>query len=139
VPASLHAEDRNTMAFSVESRIPFLDYRLIEFAFSLPNRFKIRKGLGKWLLRESMKGILPEKVRTRKDKAGFVAPASDWFKTKNRSEIKELLHSDHLKSLGIFNQERILNYFDEHVTNKHDHHMIIWNWINLAIWAKMFN
>ena len=130
VPASLRAEDRNTMAFSVESRIPFLDYRLIEFAFSLPNKFKVRNGLGKWLLRESMKGILPEKVRTRKDKAGFVAPAADWFKTKNRNNVLELLSSEPFKSLKLFNAN-IWKYVNEH--------MILWNWINLAIWAKQIN
>ena len=138
VPASLRAEDRNTMAFSVESRIPFLDYRLIEFAFSLPNKFKVRNGLGKWLLRESMKGILPEKVRTRKDKAGFVAPAADWFKTKNRNNVLELLSSEPFKSLKLFNAN-IWKYVNEHMEGRKDHHMILWNWINLAIWAKQIN
>jgi asparagine synthase (glutamine-hydrolysing) len=136
VPASLRAEDRNTMAFSVESRIPFLDYRLIEFAFSLPNKFKVRNGLGKWLLRESMKGILPEKVRLRKDKAGFVAPASEWFRTKNKNDVSNLLQSDSLRRIGIFDQGKITKYFDEHITEKKDHHMILWNWINLAIWSQ---
>ena len=138
VPASLRAEDRNTMAFSVESRIPFLDYRLIEFAFSLPNKFKVRNGLGKWLLRESMKGILPEKVRTRKDKAGFVAPAADWFKTKNRNNVLELLSSEPFKSLEVFNSNT-WKYINEHMEGRNDHHMILWNWINLAIWAKQIN
>ena len=136
VPASLRAEDRNTMAFSVESRIPFLDYRLIEFAFSLPNKFKVRNGLGKWLLRESMKGILPEKVRTRKDKAGFVAPAAEWFRTKNKNDIYDLLQSDSLRRIGVFDQGIISKYFEEHITEKNDHHMILWNWINLAIWSQ---
>ena len=136
VPASLRAEDRNTMAFSVESRIPFLDYRLIEFVFSLPNKFKVRNGLGKWLLRESMKGILPEKVRTRKDKAGFVAPASEWFRTKNKNDVSDLLQSDSLRRIGVFDQRKIIKCFDEHITGKKDHHMILWNWINLAIWSQ---
>ena len=67
VPASLRAEDRNFMAFSIENRVPFLDYRLIEYSFKIPNNFKINKGFGKYLLREGTKGLLPDKVRWRKD------------------------------------------------------------------------
>ena len=74
VPAVLRPEDRNSMAFGIESRSPFLDYRLVELAFALPGRFKIRDGLGKWAIREGMRGTLEESVRTRHDKQGLVAP-----------------------------------------------------------------
>ncbi|OHE75715.1 MAG: asparagine synthase (glutamine-hydrolyzing) [Verrucomicrobia bacterium RIFCSPHIGHO2_12_FULL_41_10] len=75
----LHYEDRNSMRFSVESRLPYLDYRLVEFAFSLNHHYKIRGNTTKWLLYEVAKTVLPEDVLTRKDKMGFTTPASMWL------------------------------------------------------------
>jgi asparagine synthase (glutamine-hydrolysing) len=80
LPAFLRHEDRNSMAHSVESRHPFLDYRLVEFAVSCPPDFKLRDGWNKSLLRDAMKGILPEKVRLRKTKLGFDAPDASWMR-----------------------------------------------------------
>ncbi|NQT48187.1 MAG: asparagine synthase (glutamine-hydrolyzing), partial [Chloroflexi bacterium] len=81
LPALLHYEDRNSMAFSIEARVPFLDYRLVEYLFSLPADQKVREGFTKVILREAMKGILPEEVRQRTDKMGFVTPQDVWFRT----------------------------------------------------------
>jgi len=75
----LHYEDRNSMRFSIESRLPFLDYRLVEFAFSLPAKYKIRGSTTKWLLHGLASSILPEEVLNRKDKMGFTTPAHQWF------------------------------------------------------------
>jgi len=138
VPASLRPEDRNTMSQSIESRSPFLDYRLAEYCFSLPNSLKIRDGLGKWLLREAMKGILPEKVRTRKDKAGFIAPADEWFRTINRDRLKELIDSPVFKERGILDAAKVKSVFEEHLSNKKNHAMFLWQVINLELWFKRF-
>jgi asparagine synthase (glutamine-hydrolysing) len=73
LPALLRYEDRNSMAHSIEARVPFLDHRLVEFAFSLPDHLKINGARTKHVLREAMAGVLPESVRTRKDKLGFKA------------------------------------------------------------------
>lgn len=75
----LHYEDRNSMAFSLESRLPFLDYRLIEYAFTLGHEYKIRGDTTKWLLYQVAKDVLPEKVLKRKDKMGYTTPAHEWF------------------------------------------------------------
>ena len=72
VPALLRYEDRNAMVHSIESRVPFLDVRVVDFLFSLPDRWKISGASTKHVLREAMRGILPEAVRTRSDKMGFV-------------------------------------------------------------------
>lgn len=80
LPAFLRHEDRNSMAHSVESRHPFLDYRLVEFAVNCPPEFKLRDGWNKSILRDAMKGILPEKVRLRKTKLGFDAPDAAWVR-----------------------------------------------------------
>ena len=138
VPASLKAEDRNTMASSIESRSPMLDYRLAEFCFSLPNNYKIRDGMGKWILREAMRGILPEKIRSRKDKAGFIVPADRWFRTTNKEQIRELINSENIKSLGIFDIARLNDIFDEHINGFKNHQMFLWQFINFALWYKTF-
>lgn len=138
VPAIIKPEDRNTMASSIESRSPMLDYRLAEFCFSLPNKYKIRDGVGKWILREAMRDILPEKVRTRKDKAGLIAPADRWFRTENKEQIRELINSDFVKELGFFNVRRLNEIFDEHLSGVKNHQMFIWQLINLVLWYKKF-
>ena len=84
----LRYEDRLASAWSVESRLPFMDFRLVEFLLSLPERLKLRAGRSKVVLREAMRGIIPEAIRERRDKMGFVAPepvwlrggATDWFR-----------------------------------------------------------
>jgi len=73
--------DRNSMAFSLESRTPFLDHRLVEYTLSMPSRCKIRNGETKYILRQVMKGLLPEPIRKRKDKIGFETPQDEWFRT----------------------------------------------------------
>lgn len=80
LPSLLHYEDRNSMAFSIESRTPFLDYRIVEFAFSLPAKYLVKEGVRKSILRESVKGLIPEVIRTRNDKIGFATPESKWSK-----------------------------------------------------------
>lgn len=83
-PQLLRYEDRNSMAFSLESRVPFLDYRLVEFVYNLPASYKIRKGFTKAILRDSMKGILPDSVRLRKSKLGFATPEKRWMQKTHR-------------------------------------------------------
>jgi asparagine synthase (glutamine-hydrolysing) len=89
LPALLRFEDRNSMAHSIEARVPFLDHRLVEFAFGLPGEEKIHGAITKFVLREGMKGVLPEAVRTRRDKIGFRAdPEITWrFATLHRDAL----------------------------------------------------
>lgn len=80
LPNMLYYEDRNSMAFSLEARLPYLDYRLVQFAFSLPDTFKVRGARTKHLLYEAAKDILPPSVLARKDKMGFVSPGQRWYR-----------------------------------------------------------
>jgi asparagine synthase (glutamine-hydrolysing) len=80
IPALLHHEDRASMAHSVESRLPFLDYRLVEFSLRCRTSLKLRNGWTKWLLRQSLAGVLPEKIRLRKTKLGFNTPEQKWLR-----------------------------------------------------------
>jgi len=138
LPALLHYEDRNSMAFSVEARVPFLDYRLVEFIFSLPSSQKIRDGITKIVLRNAMKGILPEKVRMRMDKMGFVTPADVWFRTVAKEKILEIFNSDSFRNRGYFNVREIKKEFDTHCRGEKDMHFTIWRWINLELWLQRF-
>ncbi|OYU96737.1 MAG: asparagine synthase (glutamine-hydrolyzing) [Bacteroidetes bacterium B1(2017)] len=79
IPPLLRYEDRNSMAFSIESRVPFLDYKLANFIISQPTEHIISKGYTKYILREATKGILPEKIRLRINKLGFATPQSEWM------------------------------------------------------------
>jgi asparagine synthase (glutamine-hydrolysing) len=80
IPALLRHEDRNSMAHSVESRLPFLDYQLAEFAVNCAPSLKLRDGWTKWILRNAMARTMPEKVRLRKTKLGFDTPEADWMR-----------------------------------------------------------
>lgn len=91
----LHYEDRNSMRFSIESRLPFLDYRLIEFAFSLTHHYKIRGGTTKWLLHNIAQDILPAEILSRKDKMGFSTPAHKWFmRTENLQFFSQYMNKN---------------------------------------------
>src|SRR5690606_32509245 len=82
----LHYADRNSMADGVELRLPFLSHKLVEFIFSMPGQYKIRRGYTKWILRESMKNELPATVTWRKDKIGFEPPQMQWM---NQPSLQE--------------------------------------------------
>ncbi len=75
----LHMADRMSMAFHIENRSPFLDYRLVQYAFSLPSKYKIRHGITKWILKEVAKKFIPLPIVERIDKRGFSAPVNKWF------------------------------------------------------------
>ncbi len=84
LPALLRYEDHNSMAWSVESRTPFMDYRLLEFNLGLPETFVYKGGVRKRILRDAMKGVLPQAIQDRKDKMGFVTPEELWMKGEGR-------------------------------------------------------
>jgi asparagine synthase (glutamine-hydrolysing) len=97
IPALLRHEDRNSMAHSVESRLPFLDYELAEFAVNCPASLKMRDGWSKWLLRNAMKNTLPESVRQRKTKLGFNTPEASWMRFGLSNGHRELWDTPNLK------------------------------------------
>ena len=95
----LHFADRLNMAFSVENRSPFLDYRLVQFAFSMPSKYKIKNGITKWILKRIAKKFIPKEIAERVDKRGFSAPVNQWFGwgkngAYDRSEYKKLVFND---------------------------------------------
>jgi asparagine synthase (glutamine-hydrolysing) len=134
LPSLLHYEDRNSMAFSIESRVPFLDHRLLEFAFNIPTEYKIHEGWTKWILRESMKNRLPEKIRYRTDKKGFVTPGEViWL----RGKLKFLLEIDYQR-LDFLNKSIIDKEILAFQNGNDKNANFIWRIASLNYWIKNF-
>ncbi len=91
LPLLLRMEDRSSMAFSIEARVPLLDHRLVEYGLSLPDHLKIQGGTSKYAVREATRGLMPEAVRLRKTKLGFAAPDSRWLDGQLRPQVTELI------------------------------------------------
>ena len=138
LPRLLHSEDRNSMAFSLETRLPFLDFRLVEYVFSLPSEQKIKEGVTKVVLRNAMRGILPEEVRSRHDKMGFVTPEDIWFKTVLKDKIYEVIGSRSFSDRGYFVEEKVKGILDQHCRGKMNASSLIWRWVNLELWFRTF-
>jgi asparagine synthase (glutamine-hydrolysing) len=117
VPVQVKSEDRNSMASSIETRAPFLDYRVVEFGISLPQNFKIKNGYGKWILRDVMKGYIPDEIRLARYKRGYDM-SNDWIGMGLGSHIRQkLIDNEH--AIQKFLKNRIdINYFsDSYLTN----------------------
>ncbi len=132
-------EDRNSMWFSIESRVPFLDYRLVETTLSQPSQKIMKNGSTKVLLREAVKGIVPEKIRTRKDKIGFQTPEDEWFREKFYvSFINDLLNSESFRGRYLIDNKRALSLYNRHLRKEINISKNIWKWINLELWFREF-
>src|SRR5262249_23838151 len=84
VPALVHYEDRMSMAYAREIRLPFLDYRIVSQLVPLPMDFKLRAGWTKWIFRKAMEPLLPRAITWRKDKQNFIVPQNEWFRCELR-------------------------------------------------------
>lgn len=138
LPSLLRYEDRNSMVFSVEARLPFLDYRLVEYCFSLPSEQKIRDGKGKIVLRNAMKGIIPNKVQERIVKIGFATPENTWFRNDCRKEIEEIINSKSFREKGYFNGDAVMRHFQGFVKGEPVNPRPIWKYLNLELWLQQF-
>jgi asparagine synthase (glutamine-hydrolysing) len=97
IPALLRHEDRNSMAHSIESRLPFLDYELAEFAVNCPASLKLRDGWSKWILRNATVNTLPDQIRLRKTKLGFNTPETEWLRLGLQNGQRKLWDTPKLK------------------------------------------
>jgi asparagine synthase (glutamine-hydrolysing) len=132
----LKYEDRNSMNFSIEARTPFADdIDLIEYVFQMPSSYKIRDGWTKYILREAMTGIIPEKIRRRTDKLGFATPEYFWLNSM-KDEIKDYFTPDLNE---YFDTSKILQNWDSIITGESQTGFTdIWRFINFAVWKKVF-
>jgi asparagine synthase (glutamine-hydrolysing) len=138
LPRYLRWEDRNSMAHSVEARVPFLDHNLVEFSQSLELNQLVSDCSAKAILVESMVDILPEIVRNRKDKQGFLTPEERWVKQDFTKEFRILLEESILNSKGIIKKDA-LRYFDRVVRGELPFDFTYWRIIAFGKWMKIFD
>lgn len=139
LPRILHAADRSAMEFGVEHRVPFLDYRLVEFGLSLPIHQKIRDGHQRYFIRKAMEHLLPKDV-VWAPKRAVPSPQREWFKDDLQKWIRSILESKSFGSRHYFDQKKVLADYDQYVgaekTPKNSFH--IWQWIHLEFWLRKF-
>ncbi|MEP7146070.1 MAG: asparagine synthase C-terminal domain-containing protein, partial [bacterium] len=132
----LHYEDHSSMQSSIEMRSPFIDYRLMELAFSLPNEKKMDKGITKKILRDVYREKLPGSIVNNYKKIGFATPFNDWmYKTETKYYFNEVINSDSFMSKKIFNPVRIRKIFNNHDDHKN---FPYWRIINLELWSQAY-
>lgn len=132
LPTLLQFEDRNSMAFSIESRVPFLDHRLVEFAFSLDDRDLIHNGETKSILRKSMTGIMPDQIINRRDKKGFVTPGEvKWL----RGPLKFLMDIDE-KKIDRLHVQRVRSIIRDFNAGDNKNANLVWRIAVLNYWLK---
>lgn len=131
LPALLRYEDKNAMRHAVETRLPFLDYRLVEFSLSLSGDFKIADGWTKHILRQAMTGRMPDSIVWRRNKMGFEAPASKWFAQHHQIMRDTVLGSCILEKLG--RPGAIERQYDELDS------LTRWRLFTVAKWESLFN
>lgn len=138
LPMLLRWEDRNSMAHSIEARVPFLDYRLAEYIYGLPDELKLSDGITKRILRDSMRGILPERIRMRMDKKGFLTPESLWLKD-NANKFREQLNTTIELTNGFLKPQETRQLFEEIVSGQKKFSFVLWRIICFGLWVKKFD
>lgn len=135
----LHWEDRDSMGHSMESRIPFLDYRLAEFVLGLPDEFKLSGGMTKRVLREGMSGILPDAIRDRTDKLGFVTPEEIWLRETAPDLFREKLKEAIAVSGGILRKDEAVRMLEDMISGRLRFSYLPWRLISFGEWVKQFS
>ena len=131
LPSLLQYEDRNSMAFSIESRVPFLDHRLVEFAFTLSDEDKIKGGDTKRVMRDALNGVLPEAIRTRKDKKGFVTPGEvKWL----RGPLRHLTND--IKLPDFIDSSRANKLLENYRKGDNSQAAMVWRLAVLSHWVQ---
>lgn len=138
LPALLRYEDRLSMAFSIESRVPLLDHRVVELAFALPARWKIRSGWSKWGLRRAMDGMLPDAVTWRRDKKGFPTPFSGWLRNGLAHDVRDLLLHSGGRSLAFLDRAALDAALSRHTSGQADCSWLIWRALSIELWLERF-
>jgi len=139
LPALLRYQDRNSMAHSVESRVPFLTTKLVDFLYALPEDFLISdQGDTKAVFRTAMRGRVPDNILDRRDKVGFATPQESWL-GEEQAWLHHVLDSERLRAIPAFNAEGIAREADAVRNGQKPLAGDVWRWINLARWAECFD
>ncbi len=133
----LMKQDQMSMSASLESRVPFLDHRFVEFSATLPERMKLRGLTTKAVLRFAMKDLLPAPILSRK-KMGFPVPIGTWFRGQYHTMVEEFVLSPRARERGVFKADFINRIINEHQSGDFNHGERLWSLINFEIWHRIF-
>lgn len=134
LPALLHVEDRTSMAVSLESRVPLLDYRIIELLATVPPNIKFAGGNMKHLFKRAIKSFVPEAVFNRKDKMGFPVPLQQWFKGEARDFVRDILLSDRVRQRGLFKMPAV----EMAIAGEGSYGRTVWGLLCLELWHRAY-
>ncbi|MBS1912524.1 MAG: asparagine synthase (glutamine-hydrolyzing) [Bacteroidetes bacterium] len=130
--------DKMSMAVSVEARVPFLDHRLVEFAFRIPSELKIKGGETKYILKKAAEGIIPDEIIYR-PKQGFNTPMREWLRGgKLEGFMRDRIYQSGLARSGIFERSFIDHMFERHTSRAANYHRELWNLLVLSMWYDRF-
>jgi asparagine synthase (glutamine-hydrolysing) len=130
--------DRTSMAVSLESRVPFLDHRIVEFAWSLPMNYKLEGSNGKKVLKEVLYKYVPKQIMDR-PKMGFGIPLSQWLKGPLRTWAMDVLSEKKMSEQGLFKAAQVTKLLTEHMSGKNDHGYLLWDFLMLQSWLDENN
>jgi asparagine synthase (glutamine-hydrolysing) len=134
LPALLHVEDRTSMAASIESRVPLLDHRIIEFMARIPPNIKFSGGRMKHLFKEAVCNTVPAPILARKDKMGFPTPLTQWVSGSGKEFVRDTLLSSHARQRGLYNMEHI----ESAIQNEQEFGRVVWGLLCLELWHKTY-
>jgi len=136
-PDLLRYEDKNSMAFSIEARVPFLDHEMVEFIFGLPIDQKIKGGWNRAVYRNAMKGRMPDKNRLRRSKIGFTNPDITWMKGR-ADELRAIFASPELASRGLYDQPALVDAWDAYLGGRPGDGLIFWRVLVTELWMRRY-
>jgi asparagine synthase (glutamine-hydrolysing) len=139
VPAVLTVTDRNAMAHSVESRVPFLDHRVVEFAFGLPDDFKTRRGALKIVLRHVARGRLPALIAERRGRIGFGMPIADWMRHAMKPSLIETVNGPEVTRNDLFDPAKTQRFVTGFLQERHKDVASVWRIYALARWLRAYH
>ena len=137
LPELLRYEDRNSMAHSLEGRVPFLDHRLVEFLYGLDARQLYERGTTKIVLRRALSDLLPQTVRTRQDKLGFVTPEQRFFQGRLGDFAEEVFRSPELRERGLVDAGEALERLRRHRAGSATG-FELWRALSVELWARRY-
>jgi asparagine synthase (glutamine-hydrolysing) len=139
LPMLLRYADRNSMAFSRESRLPYLDYDLVDFCIRLPDDFYVRNGWQKWVLRQAAGQTIPQGIRWRADKVGYAAPLDNWLRNELRDWGYDRVMDSHLLGLPGYNRRAMTELWEEHQRGAANNSWALWRWISMSEWLNIYH
>jgi asparagine synthase (glutamine-hydrolysing) len=139
LPTLLRYADRNSMAFSREVRLPFLDYNLVDFCLRLPDDLLMREGWQKWILRKAATRVVPPSISWRADKVGYAAPLDLWLRGALKTWAQERLYSSRLTTVEGYDRPVLEKLWREHEHGHANNSWAIWRWVSLAEWFALLD